>query len=115
MKPDQILAIFLAVVLVVILAALTGCAEDESRPGWLLMFPPLTAKGYPNTSAPYLRWQTVGTYPSQTDCNSAIDRGRFAAAAQFGQIERGENYEEGQAVQIRNAQCIATEDPRLTE
>src|SRR3984893_10675462 len=106
----------LVVILAVLtLAVLTRCAQNESRPGWLLMFPPLTAHGYANTSAPFLRWQTVGKYPSQTDCNSAIDRGRFAAAARFGQIEKAESYEEEQAVQIRNAQCVATRDPRLIE
>jgi hypothetical protein len=92
---------------VLILAGASGCAQARSGPGWLLIFPPITAQGSADTNAPRHEWQNVGRYASEFDCNQAITRWRFHAQARFGPIRQGSSYDELQAVQVMSAKCVA--------
>ena len=95
------------------LAILTGCAQTQTGPGWLLMLPPLDAGGYANKSAPLSKWQTFGTYSGPTDCNSAIASNRMAVISQVSQISRAAVPSETLPVQMMSSECVAGDDPRL--
>ena len=92
---------------VLLLVGASGCAQAEPGPGWLLLFPPITAHGSADINAPRREWQNVGRYASEFDCNQAITRWRFDAQARFGPITQGSSYDELQAVQIMSAKCVA--------
>ena len=97
------------------LVALTGCAQVQTGPGWLLMLPPLSADGYADKTAPFSKWQTYGTYAGRADCNAQISTFQFAVNAQVGQISHAATPSEAEAVQMMSAECIASDDPLLRE
>jgi len=95
------------------IALLSGCAQAQHGPGWVLMLPPVSADGYADTSAPASKWQTYGSYAGPTDCNAEISRMQFAVNSQVGPISHAGIPGEVEAVQIMSAQCFAANDPRL--
>jgi hypothetical protein len=98
------------------LFVVAGCAltgNTGSSGGWLLVVPPLTSVGNADTDGPLSKWQTIGNFSSQADCNSWMTRRQFAARAQFGPITSGHDYYEAEAVKILNGRCVSTDEPRL--
>jgi hypothetical protein len=99
---------------------IAGCASSSgnnvSSGGWLLMAPPLTSAGNPNTSAPMSKWQTVGNYADPTDCKSSMASQQMGAQARYGPIQQSQGTPgQNDAVMILNAQCVASDDPRLVK
>ncbi|MGA2409144.1 MAG: hypothetical protein ABSG46_02000 [Candidatus Binataceae bacterium] len=97
------------------LLIMNGCAQQQSGPGWNLMVPPLTADGLANTSAPLAQWRSGGNYDSRKTCIASLQQGQFGAGAQFGPITQASSWMEDSAVQIMSGQCIAANDPRLSQ
>jgi hypothetical protein len=95
------------------LAVLTGCAQTQTGPGWLLVLPPLNAGGYADKAAPLSKWQTFGTYSGPTDCNSAIQSNQMAVISQVSRISRAAVPSETLPVQMMSSECVAGDDPRL--
>ena len=72
--------------------------------GWYLMIPSVTPSGYDN-AAPLGKWFVYGGYDSAHECEGAkfLDR------------EGLKQRHDPLADAFKNAQCIATDDPRLKE
>jgi len=94
-----------------------GCAPVTTGPstGWLLLVPPVTAAGNADTGQPFSKWQSIGTFPSQYECNTSMTSQQFTAHAQAGGITNAQNYYQTQALQILNARCISSGDPQLKQ
>jgi hypothetical protein len=98
------------------LLIVAGCAsagQGGSFGGWLLMVPPLTSGGSADTGEPLSKWQIVGNFASQIDCNNVMTNEQFGAQAQLGPIKIAQTPSQGDAVKILNGQCVSTADPRL--
>src|SRR5208337_2270179 len=98
-----------------------------------LMVPPLIDSGGVAPQEPLSKWTSLGTFDSAEDCDRGrIDemtrRERAAEKGEPGQSDRRIDEvarrepvaEEGETINqsllaIQNAQCIATDDPRLRE
>jgi hypothetical protein len=100
-------------VAVAVLLVVSGCAQQQSGPGWNLLVPPLTKDGTADMSAPLAQWQSGGNYGSHKTCTASLQQGQFGAGAQFGPIARASSWMEDSAVQIMSGQCVAADDPRL--
>lgn len=79
------------------------------------MAPPLTPSGFANQAAPLSQWQNADSYPDARSCKVALQQGQFAAAANFGQIQRAANQAETYAVESLNARCVSSADPGFSE
>jgi hypothetical protein len=78
------------------------------------MVPPLSADGYADRSAPFSGWQTIGSYDGEADCNAAVARFQFGINAQVGPISHAANSSQTDAVEMMSAECLAANDPRLS-
>ena len=105
--------------------------------GWALMVPPLIDSSGVATQEPLSKWTSLGTFDSAEDCDRGrIDemtrRERAAEKGEEGQSDRerihemtrrergAEKGEQAETINqsllaIQNAECIATDDPRLRE
>jgi len=105
--------------------------------GWALMVPPLIDSSGVATQEPLSKWTSLGTFDSAEECDRGrIDemtrRERAAEQGEPRQSDRGridemtrrervaEEGEQGETINqsllaIQNAQCVATDDPRLRE
>jgi hypothetical protein len=100
------------------LLVIAGCApiaNTVSTGGWLLLVPPLTTSGNADTGQPLSKWQSVGNFGSQIDCNTSMTNQQFTAHGQFGPITNAQTPYQAQAVRILNGQCVSIDDPRLKE
>jgi len=82
--------------------------------GWYLMIPPPNFSGHSHVDldAPLSKWTVYDAYDRSDDCNQAyLDENKIA------QQKEAANPSDEKAViqahQLLNAQCIATDDPRL--
>src|SRR5208337_2881110 len=102
-----------------------------------LMVPPLIDSGGVAIQEPLSKWTNLGTFDSAEDCDRGrihemTRRERAAEKGEQGQSDRGridemaprervaEEGEQGQTINqsllaIQNAECVATDDPRLRE
>lgn len=83
--------------------------------GWYLMIPPTGCSGHPNPKAPLSEWAVVWTSDEVNTCliirdglkhptpDTAVDPKRLLTDAGY----------QGSVTAVENAQCIATDDPRL--
>jgi hypothetical protein len=78
------------------------------------MVPPLSADGYADRSAPFSGWQTLGSYDGETGCNAAVARYQFGINSQVGAISHAANPSQTDAVEMMSAECLAADDPRLS-
>ena len=72
--------------------------------GWYLMTPPAQPNGRFDTSAPISKWRIEAGFASSDDCKKTVAT-LGSKAAQEGRP--------GDVEAIKNAQCVATDDPRL--
>src|SRR5208283_4715905 len=71
------------------LLVIAGCASTAntgSSGAWLLMVPPLTSGGDADTGAPLSKWQNIGNFGYQTDCNSSMATQQMGVQAHYGPI-----------------------------
>ncbi len=80
--------------------------------GWYLIMPPIrsadTAHPIPDSDAPLSKWTTEGTFDSAVACNRYLSSLLMAANSNTLPIAESK-------LQVENAKCIATDDPRLAK
>jgi len=88
-----------------------GRAAVLALVGWCLVVPPSIDSRGVATQAPLSKWTKLGTFDSAEDCDrERIDEmTRLEHAA--GQGQAGNQ----SLLAIQNAECVATDDPRLRE
>ena len=76
--------------------------------GWYLMVPPVESGGRVNFEAPLSQWHRWGSYDTARECSvdesDLIDRGKRV---------REEHPQNEMTDMFTQAQCIASDDPRL--
>jgi hypothetical protein len=74
--------------------------------GWYLIVPPMTGLGGgPDLQAPFNKWHIRASFDSARACNHVY-------LEELDRIWKSKA-DAKQRIQIQNAQCIATDDPRL--
>jgi len=81
--------------------------------GWYLMMPTPAPETFMSVTPPVGRWDHLGSYDSEKDCDHASDE-KYRESERAGFEMKGFNPED-----VRRswalAQCISTDDPRLKE
>ena len=74
--------------------------------GWYLMLPPPNPRAFGGVDddAPIVQWKLFDSYDSAMECKMAAER-MVASGDSTGVVE----------AQLKQARCIATDDPRLKE
>ena len=90
--------------------------------GWYLMLPPASGQnGIPQlmTNAPIARWTVAESFDTSKDCEKELDLRRTKFEKIYKKTNHnnvGEEFWSGlYMVAADSAECIATDDPRLTE
>jgi hypothetical protein len=75
--------------------------------GWYLMVPPPLSQTN-DRSVPLSRWTTIGTFESKKTCE--VERGHFSKVDPGAEVSPPMD---PPAYDVNDAECVATDDPRL--
>ena len=112
MKPRYAAAPFL-----LLIAGCAPAAHGVSPGAWLLIVPPITTGGTVDSLQPLSEWRNAWNFATQIDCNAFLQRQQFATHAVFGPLTSASarSFDQIQAFQIQKGQCVARDDPRLSD
>ncbi len=81
--------------------------------GWYLLVPPLSRDDVPQNYLPLAQWRLIASYDTAAECMAGSDG--YLSGVKKGIARYKTNLQTAEALirAAREAQCIATDDPRL--
>jgi hypothetical protein len=92
-------------------------ARRSASGAWLVLVPPITMNGAVDSGQPLSEWRPAWSFGTQIDCEGFLQRQQFEVHAGSGPLTSAsaQGVDQILAFQILKGQCVARDDPRLSQ